>query len=124
VQSTNVYWEQEPNNTAAEADGPILSGPTYYGALPDEDDERDYFYFDLPSTHTISLWLTHIPAGHDYDLYLYNAAGDQVGKSNRYGNDDEYIVTAPQPPGYYYILVYHYSPGGSPQAYNLTAVYR
>jgi uncharacterized repeat protein (TIGR02543 family) len=78
VASVDVLWEAEPNDHALpEANGPIVSGLTYYGTFPSGADEKDYYTFDLLTAHTVEIWLTHIPAGHDYDLALYD---DQMNR--------------------------------------------
>ena len=74
---------------------------------------RDYFYIDISTTNPIEVDLTGIPAGVDYDLYLYNSAQDEVGRSWEPGNAPEHISHTPAGPGRYYILVFspyaHYS---------------
>jgi hypothetical protein len=119
-------WEVEPNDEAkTQANGPIVSGQTYYGKLP-PGDPKDYFYIDLQATHTIEAWLTNIPAGQDYDLVLRDANdsehwlewGDNTGSAN------EYIKRASLPPGKYYIQVNPVSGGGnSSQEYHLQTVF-
>jgi uncharacterized repeat protein (TIGR01451 family) len=119
----DVLWEAEPNDDMhAGANGPLVPGLNYHGALP-EGDPQDYFYIDLPGSRTMELWLTDIPAGHDYDLYLRNAQGTVLAGSSRYGNADEHILTGILPQGRYYIQVHHYSPGGSTQPYRLRFEY-
>ena len=114
----DVLWEAEPNNTGADANGPLAYGLTYFGTLP-AGDLHDYFYIDLLGDRGLDLWLTHIPAGHDYDLYLRNEQESILLRSNQYGNADEHIVAGILPPGKYYVQVHHYSPGGSTQPYHL-----
>jgi len=123
-QWVDVLWEAEPNNDMnAGANGPLVPGLVYYGALP-AGDPQDYFYIDLLADGGVELWLTDIPAGHDYDLYLRNAQGTAVARSSEIGNADEHIVTGILPQGRYYIQVHHYSPGGSAQPYHLLFEYR
>jgi hypothetical protein len=125
TQAADVLWEREPNDNArTQANGPIVSGLTYYGAFLDQADLKDYFYFDLLTTHTVELWLTHIPAGQDYDLVLRDANLEQRGLSNNPGNADEHILTGPLPAGRYYVQVYRYGGPGSPQPYHLRGVWQ
>jgi hypothetical protein len=122
-QWVDVLWEAEPNDAIdAGANGPLVPGLIYHGTLP-EGDPQDYFYIDLPGDRTVELWLTTIPAGHDYDLYLRNAQGTLLARSSQYGSVDEHIVTGILPQGRYYIQVHHYSPGGSAQPYSLRFEY-
>jgi hypothetical protein len=67
----------------------------------------------------VELWLTHIPGGHDYDLYLRDEQGSILLRSNEYGDADEHIVTGNLALGRYYIQVHHYSAGGTTQPYHL-----
>ena len=115
-------WEQEPNDTAAQANGPAVSGRTYHGTMP-AGDVNDYFYFDLPTSGSVDLWLTRIPSGCDYVLVLRNAALSMVGYSGKVGGADEHVGVSGLPPGRYYIQVYHRSTVGSSQPYDLRAVY-
>jgi hypothetical protein len=120
----DVLWEAEPNNDMhAGANGPLVPGLIYYGTLP-AGDPHDYFYIDLAGDRAVELWLTDIPAGHDYDLYLRNAQGTLLASSSQYGDANEHIVTGTLPQGGYYIQVHHYSPGGSTQPYHLRFEYR
>jgi hypothetical protein len=116
-------WECEPNNTAAQANGPLGSGQAYYGTFPSPADEKDFFYIDLAVAHPVELWLTHIPAGQDYDLALWDASQNKVAESRRNGNADEHILTASLAPGRYYVGVYMFS-SGSPESYRLRVVYK
>jgi hypothetical protein len=117
-QWADVLWELEPNNVSAEANGPLAFGLTYFGTLP-AGDPQDYFYMDLPGDRGVELWLTHIPGGHDYDLYLRDEQGSILLRSNEYGDADEHIVTGNLALGRYYIQVHHYSAGGTTQPYHL-----
>jgi predicted secreted protein len=120
-------WELEPNDTPAQATGPILSGLIYYGAFPDAADTKDYFYFDLLTARTVELWLSNIPAGQNYTLVLRDDDDPYytpVGYAPQPGNADEHILTGVLLPGRYYVQVYHDSPGGSTQPYHLRVVYQ
>ena len=73
-------WEGEPNDQApSQANGPLVSGLTYYGVFPSGADVQDYYYIDLSAAHAVELWLTNIPAGQDYNLVLRNALLQTVG---------------------------------------------
>ena len=125
IEQVDVVWEAEPNDLAlSQANGPVVSGLTYYGTFPSEDDEQDYYFFDLLAAHSVALDLRNIPAGHNYDLVLRRADLSQVGYSALPGNRDEQIRTGTLPAGRYYIQVYHYSSGGSSQAYHLDVAHQ
>lgn len=115
-------WEQEPNDAPEEANGPVLSGPTYYGTMP-IGDANDYFAFAQSITGTAELWLTHIPENCNYDLVLRNEALEVVGYSGELGNSDEHILVEALPAGPYFIQVYHRGESGSDQPYHLQVTY-
>jgi hypothetical protein len=117
-------WETEPNDTSVQANGPIRSDRIYNGTFPSPADLKDYFYFYLSTARTVELWLTNIPVGSDYDLYLRNANLEPICFSNNPSNADEHIVCGPLPVGYYYVQVYNYGMTGSTQPYHLRVVYR
>jgi len=120
VQAVDVLWEKEPNDDAIpQANGPLISGVTYYGRFSSGADKQDYFYIDLPNPQMVELWLSNIAVGQDYDLILRNAAMDLVGYSGELGNAIEHIRTITLPAGRYYIQVYNRSSSGSTQAYQL-----
>jgi uncharacterized repeat protein (TIGR01451 family) len=124
VRSVDVLWEKEPNDNAlTQANGPLISGLTYYGRFPSGADQQDYFFIQLQSAQRVELWLRNIPAGQDYDLTLRDTTLGVVGHSGELGNANEYIRTGTLPAGWYYIQVYNRSGGGSTQAYHLRVVY-
>ncbi len=123
VRSVDVLWEKEPNDNALlQANGPLVSGLTYYGYFPSGTDMKDYFLIYLQSAQTVELWLSNIAAGRDYDLTLRDTALQVVGHSGELENANEHIRTA-LPSGFYYIQVYNRSGGGSTQAYHLRVLY-
>jgi hypothetical protein len=124
TQAVDVLWEAEPNDDArTEANGPLVSGLTYFGRFPAGSDTQDYYYFDLPAAHALELWLANIAAGHDYDVYLRDANLALRAKSDSGGNADEYLRTGTLAVGRYYIQVYNRSQDGSEQAYHLRVLY-
>jgi hypothetical protein len=124
TQSVDVFWELEPNDDRTQANGPLVSGAIYHGTFPDPAKSQDYFYFEMPAAHSVEIRLTNIAGGQDYDLYLYNENGIQVGYSNLNGVADEYIFKPNLAAGKYYIMVYHNEGGGSTQPYNLWVIYQ
>jgi uncharacterized repeat protein (TIGR01451 family) len=124
VRPVDVLWEKEPNDSApTEANGPLISGLTYYGRFPSSTDRQDYFFIYLQSAQRVELWLTNIAAGQDYDLTMRNASLQVVAHSGELGNANERIRTATLPAGFYYIQVYNRSSSGSAQAYHLQVIY-
>jgi hypothetical protein len=126
VEWVDVLWEAEPNDDAlTQANGPIVSGLTYYGVFPSGADEKDYYYFELPTARGVELRLTNIPSGHDYDLVLRDPANmdDPVGYSGESGNADEHIVTGVLHAGRYYVQVYNRSGSASSEPYHLKVTY-
>ena len=120
----------EPNNWCDQAYGPLTSGPTYQSWISNCDlatyKKSDYFYIDISKTNTINIYLTDIPAGTDYDLYLYRNPSDDpnnpAAKSRELDNSSETISYNPPATGRYYIRVYAYS-GYSTSPYSLQVTY-
>lgn len=124
VRSVDVLWEKEPNDIAStQANGPLISGPTYYGHFSGGADPQDYFFIYLQSAQSVELWLSNIALGQDYDLTLRNSLLQVVGHSGELGNANEHIRTVTLQAGLYYIQVYNRSGSGSTQAYHLRVVY-
>ncbi len=121
----DVLWEMEPNDARGQANGPLVSGLTYYGTFTGTSGTSDYFYLDLPAGHSVELWLSNIPAKNDYDLVLYDDALVMRGYSGLPGNQSEHILTKILPVGRYFVRVYHRSGAGSyTQPYHLRLVYQ
>ncbi len=124
AQAVDVLWEKEPNDEALnQANGPLVSGLTYYGRFSSGADRQDYFFVTLQSAQSVELWLNNIAAGQDYDLTLRNTVLQMVGYSGELGNGNEHIRTGTLPAGRYYIQVYNRSGSGSTQAYQLRVAY-
>ncbi|MGD9148407.1 MAG: hypothetical protein PVI80_22780, partial [Anaerolineae bacterium] len=126
VQQVDVRWHWEGNDEPGD-NGPVASGLTYFGILPNKDDKRDYFYFELTSPHQVRLRLTNIAAGQNYDLALRDANLETFPGwySVNLGNSDEHVLTGDLPAGTYFIQVYRNpdSSGGTSQAYHLWVEY-
>ena len=124
VSRVDVRWEREPNDEPlTQANGPIISGLTYYGSFAVGSDLVDYFAFDLAARHGVQASLTDIPTGHNYDLILEDASLRRVAGSERAGNADETIDTGSLEPGRYYVRVVNASRSASSQSYRLRVVY-
>jgi serine protease len=85
---TVTLAESESNNTIATADLVSSTNTTVSGNMGSTTDS-DYFRVDLPAGKTLSAVLTPGLSNADYDLYLYNASGTQLAKSeNDVGQTD------------------------------------
>jgi hypothetical protein len=116
----------EPNDSFAQAWGPMSNGQTYNGFFLVPGDTEDYSYFNSTSKHTLELWLTNIPSGRDYQLYLYDNdfPHNLIGYSDNNGNTPEHILTEPQAAGKYFVRVRRKSGGETTQPYTLRVVFR
>jgi hypothetical protein len=116
----------EPNDTFAEAYGPLESARPYRAYIWDATDEDDYYYTS-PLTGTPStLWARlFVPLGHDYDLYVYYYdpvdGYREVARSVQPGNAVERIRFTPVAGREYYIRVNSDIPQGG---YSDLALYR
>ncbi|MGF6271753.1 serine protease [Massilia sp. UYP11] len=72
--------EAETNNTLATANLVTVGNTTVNGNLGSTTD-TDFFRVDLPAGRTLSAVLTPGLSNADYDLYVYNASGTQLGTS-------------------------------------------
>jgi uncharacterized repeat protein (TIGR01451 family) len=121
----------EPNNTFADAYGPLESARPYRAYIWDATDEDDYYYTS-PLTGTPStLWARlFVPLGYDYDLYVYYydpvdcapyGGYCEVARSVQPGNAVERIRFTPVAEREYYIRVNSDIPQGG---YSDLALYR
>lgn len=119
---SDPYSNYEPNNlqcSAAAATFGLSSGIPIQSYLCAPDDADDYFHIDVTVLSPISVSLSNIPNGKDYDLYLYFEDA-LVAKSDNYGNVNETLSYTPTKLGRYYIRIYPYS-GRSLSPYSLVA---
>jgi hypothetical protein len=118
--SLSVYFEgpqeNEPNNTAAQANGPLRSGRAYTGY---PNDAYDVYSFHLSTAGKITLDLSSftVPSG---QLHLYAQT-----LSNRLAFDSSapYHLEVNSSPGTYYVIVYTGGGFNSTTLYSLQAVY-
>jgi len=76
------FFETESNNTIATANPVSPSGTLVLANLATSTD-TDYFKVQLPAGKTLTSVMTPGTGSADYDLYVYNAAGTQIGASER-----------------------------------------
>lgn len=68
--------------------------------------EKDYYVITFPYAGKVNFWLGEIPAGCDYDLYLYSESGRLVDKSDNTNTTQELISGYTVSAGIkYYMLV-------------------
>lgn len=107
---TDTY---EPNGTLAQ--GYAISTGTSYNSYISSATDIDYYKFTTTSEGTITVNLSNLPK--DYDLYLLNSSGTQLGKSEN-GSTTSEKITYTGAAGTYYIKANGYS-----GAYSTTIAY-
>jgi sulfatase modifying factor 1 len=115
LRSYQTPWhcaEEPANDSRLGACGPLVSGQVYHDYISSSRDQYDWFYFDMPAPRTIEAWLTEIPAGNDYELYLMDGRGGRLAYSASRGNQDEHILWGTVPAGRYYLVVLPADDGG------------
>ncbi|WP_460560113.1 M4 family metallopeptidase [Ferruginibacter profundus] len=107
----------EPNETLATA-ASITSGVTNSAAISST---TDIDYFKIVTTATSSNVFNLVgPGGVDYDLYIYNSAGTQIG-SGTGSTATETVSLTSQAAGTYYIKVIGYNGANSATCYTIKA---
>jgi uncharacterized repeat protein (TIGR01451 family) len=116
----------EPNDTPEQAFGPLISGQTYYAHIWDETDADDYYHFTPTTADEVTVEMTNIPEGCDYDLYIYRNDGKYqlVVYSDRLGNADEDTAFVPIAGQIYYVRVRPYSGFSNMEPYHLKVTYQ
>ncbi len=110
------YPEEEPNNTRQNAHdisseyGRKLNGTIGYSG------DIDNFLIVLPNTGYLDICL-EVPDGYDYDLYVYNNAGTEIGSSTAGINIDESVRVSVIPGSSYIIQVKGYNGSNNPNTY-------
>jgi hypothetical protein len=111
-------WEQEPNNTSLQANGPLRSGQDYHGY---PNDQKDYFSINPGSGGQIVIDLSnHTGAG--VQLQLFYQVAD-VEHRVAFDRDAPYHIQYTGQPGTYYIYIYTESSYNSSTAYTLRVTY-
>ncbi len=115
--TSNCTTAFEPNETQATA-AAITSGAANSAAISTSTDV-DYFKITTSVTGNLVCNLAG-PSGVDYDLYVYNSAGTQLGAGET-STATESVSLTNQTAGTYYIKVVGYSGANSTTCYTLTA---
>jgi hypothetical protein len=110
----------EPNDTFADAFGPLDEGSVYSAFMHEMD--GDFYYIEVDTLDPIEIYLADIPEEADYDLYLLNSEEYLVAYSEGEAAS-EYIIYEPDEPGTYYIVVESYIGHNLEQPYQLQAMF-
>jgi hypothetical protein len=107
----------EPNDSIGQAYGPLASGVTVESMIS-SDGDQDWYTIDA-AAGALTITLTGIPSGTDYDMCLTDQGGNILAPcSDAEGNADEridYLVTGP---GRFWIHVF------APSGFSITIAYR
>ena len=107
----------EPNETQATA-AAISTGVSNSAAITTT---TDVDYFQITTTATTNNTLSLVgPSGVDYDMYIYNSAGTQIG-SGTGTTATETVTLNNQAAGTYYIKIIGYNGANSATCYTITA---
>lgn len=111
----------EPNDSAETAYGPLASGEAY-GSYIWEEGDLDYFSVEVAEgAPALTVDLTSVPEGCDYDLYVYDSDMYLVDYSyNSYSYDEQVVIRGPRA-GTYYLEVESYTGSSQEQPYALVA---
>lgn len=97
-------FEQEPNDTSSQANGPLISGQDYFG-FPN--DPRDYFNISPNQAGLITINVTNHPLesvnGAQLQLFYENPANGPVA----FKLVPPYAIEYSGPPGDYYIFIFN-----------------
>ena len=90
---TAHYDNYEPNDTFQQAFGPLISGMSYDSFIASSIDTYDYYNLTTTVPASITIDLTNIPVGTDYDLFLYSDSdhANSIAYSSHTGNTPEHI---------------------------------
>jgi PKD repeat protein len=90
----------DSNNDLSTAEG-IANGGQVSATLSEYNDVDDYYRINVPAGQTITATMTG-PANADFDLYLYNDAGEIIASSKEYTSSETIVYTV-QSSGTYYV---------------------
>ncbi|WP_400162209.1 lipase/acyltransferase domain-containing protein [Brevibacillus sp. TJ4] len=120
-QSAPTVVNQDPyehNNSFGNASD-IGEQRTIYANLHNVKD-LDFYRFSIDLASTIIVKLEGVPAGMDIDIYLMDAKGSTIGKSEKPKNADEEIVVNADPGTYVIKVMASKRSGYAPHTYQLT----
>jgi hypothetical protein len=99
------------------------AGREYVGSFRSEEDEWDLYYLVLMRAGSIEAWLTGIPRGNDYNLYLYDDELDLKDYSGEVGPADEQVLVTRLPIGKHYLGVKRLAGSSETESYGLRAAF-
>jgi hypothetical protein len=109
----------EPNDSFAEAYGPLQSGVTYQSYVWTDSDE-DFYQIAVPQGATgMAATLRNIPANCDFDLYLFDGQSQLVESSTASGNANESISVPGLAAGTYYLQITPWAGSSQTQPYSI-----
>ncbi len=108
-------WEVEPNNTCAQANGPLIPGRNYFGY---PNDQKDYFSVYLRSSGTLVVDLSG-HTGQGVQLQLRDAAYNLI----TYVWQPPYHIERSMPAGWYYIYIFTESGYNNTTPYTLYSMF-
>lgn len=111
----------EPNNSFSGAH--LLPGPGNYCEYLSSTSDQDIYRLDVNTLGPITIDLTDIPPGMDYDLELYDNNLTLIDRSLAASNDDEHIAFQPRQTGNYYVVIYPFSGSDPNNPYHLSVSY-
>ena len=94
----------EPNESLSAAYA--ISANTTYSAAIGTSTDKDYYKFTLSSISNVTVDLTNVPAGKNYDLQLLNSSGTVLGSSTKAAGQNESITVNSLAAGTYYVYVF------------------
>lgn len=109
----------EPNETIAQASGPLQSGQVYEAFISSEKDV-DVYYIDVETRDPIVVDLSGINRQSDYDLFLVDSSGETLDYSADTA-DREHIEYRPRATGTYYVAINTYGGHSTTEPYSLIA---
>lgn len=116
LQQQNGGYEIEPNNTLNDVQYalPLCRATPLRGRLDAADSPYDIFRLVVSEPLVIQLALSDIPAGSNYDLFLYDSAGTVLASSREPLSASEYLSYAAAPTLYYVLVFRTYGSSDSP----------
>jgi M6 family metalloprotease-like protein len=109
----------EPNNSIAQAYGPIEFGKRYMSFIWYQND-LDFYYFGVEANTINTIYLENIPDGIDYELRIYDEQGNSLFTTNESGQSTRKISFNSNKSAVYYVAVASDSGFSSSQHYYLT----
>jgi serine protease Do len=110
----------EPNDTFADAYGPLEPGTVYSSFIHQMD--MDFYFFEVDTLDPVEIFLTDIPEDADYDLYLLSQE-EYLLEYSEGETTSEYIYHEPSETGTFYIVVQSYFGYTIEQPYQLQAIF-